>query len=127
MPRTMDRLTECISQFQRGQMSRRQLLERGAALGLSAAGLAALGAINPVAGQERFVRPSLRTAPARQGETFRVALATPQKTGDLGPTDAKRSIVARREWSPNPPRAPHKQRRVRTHSWMLRSSVPWRS
>jgi basic membrane protein A and related proteins len=89
MQRSMDRLTEYIIQFQRGQLTRRQLLERGAALGLSATGLAALGAINPAAGQERFLRPTIRAA-ARQGETetLRVALATAQKTGDLGPVDA---------------------------------------
>lgn len=88
MSRTMDQLTDAIRTFQGGQLSRRQLLERGAALGLSAAGLAALGAINPVAGQERFLRPSIRSAPARQGETLRAALATAQKTGDKGPTDS---------------------------------------
>jgi hypothetical protein len=53
----MDHLAEQINLYQRGRLSRRQLLERGAALGLSAAGLAALGAVSPVAGQERFVRP----------------------------------------------------------------------
>ena len=89
MSRSMDHLTDYIRQFQRGQLTRRQLLERGAALGLSAAGLAALGAINPVAGQEHFVRPALRAA-ARQEETetLQAALATAQRTGDLGPVDA---------------------------------------
>ena len=89
MSRPMDRLTDYIRQFQRGQLTRRQLLERGAALGLSAAGLAALGAINPVAGQEHFVRPALRAA-ARQEETetLQAALATAQRTGDKGPTDS---------------------------------------
>jgi basic membrane protein A len=83
----MDHLAEQINLYQRGRLSRRQLLERGAALGLSAAGLAALGAVSPVAGQERFVRPLIRAA-AQEGDTLRVALVTPQKTGDLGPTDA---------------------------------------
>src|SRR5215217_1145571 len=87
MSRPMDHLAEQIRLYQHGQLSRRQLLQRGAALGLSATGLAALGAINPVAGQERFVRPSIR-AVTQEGETLKVALATAQKTGDLGPVDA---------------------------------------
>ncbi|MCC6791218.1 MAG: BMP family ABC transporter substrate-binding protein [Thermomicrobiales bacterium] len=87
MTRPMDHLAEQINLYQRGRLNRRQLLERGAAIGLSAAGLAALGAINPVAGQERFARPSIRAA-AQEGAPLRVALATAQKTGDLGPVDA---------------------------------------
>jgi basic membrane protein A len=83
----MDHLAEQITRYQRGTLSRRQLLERGAALGLGAAALSALGAINPVAGQERFVRPSIR-AMAQEGEQLRAYLATAQKTGDLGPTDS---------------------------------------
>ena len=93
MTRPMDHLAEQISLYQHGRLSRRQLLERGAALGLSAAGLAALGSVNPVAGQERLVRPSIQ-AVAQEGATLRVALATAQKTGDHGPID---SIVARME------------------------------
>lgn len=87
MSRPMDHLAEQIRLYQHGRLSRRQLLQRGAALGLSAAGLAALGAINPVAGQERFVRPAIR-AVAQGGETLRATLATAQKTGDRGPTDS---------------------------------------
>jgi basic membrane protein A and related proteins len=87
MTRPMDYLAEQINLYQGGQLSRRQLLGRGAALGLSAAGLAALGATSPVAGQERLVRPSVKVL-AQEGETLRVALATAQKTGDLGPVDA---------------------------------------
>jgi basic membrane protein A and related proteins len=87
MSRTIDHLTESINQFQRGRLTRRHLLERGAALGLSATALAALGVINPVAGQELASRPAVRLA-VRQEETLRVALATAQKTGDLGPVDA---------------------------------------
>ena len=88
MRQKMGLLTTAISQFQSGQLSRRQLIERGTALGLSAAGLTALGRINPVAGQERYIRPSIRSVPARQGEPMRAALATAQKTGDMGPTDS---------------------------------------
>lgn len=88
MSRKADYLIENIAQFQRGQLSRRQLLERGAALGLSAAGVAALGAINPVAGQERFMRPAIRAAARQDDETLSVALVTAQRTGDLGPVDA---------------------------------------
>ena len=69
MTRPMDHLAEQINLYQRGRLSRRQLLERGAALGLSAAGLAALGAVSPVAGQERFVRaraPEQIRKPSRQ-------------------------------------------------------------
>ena len=87
MTRPMDHLAEQINRFQHGQVRRRQLLQRGAALGMSAAGLAALGAINPVAGQERFIRPAVRAA-VQEGETLRAVLATSQKTGDLGPTDS---------------------------------------
>lgn len=87
MSRPMDYLAEQIRLYQHGQLSRRQLLQRGAALGLSAAGLAALGNINPVAGQERFVRPSIRGL-AQNEPRLRATLATAQKTGDLGPTDS---------------------------------------
>jgi basic membrane protein A and related proteins len=87
MSRPMDHLAEQIRLYQHGQLSRRQLLQRGAALGLSATGLTALGAINPVAGQERFVHPAIR-AVAQGDETLRATLATAQKTGDLGPTDS---------------------------------------
>lgn len=88
MGRMADYLIETIAQFQRGHLTRRGLLERGAALGLAGAGLAALGAINPVAGQDRFMRPAIRAAAHQENETLKVALVTAQRTGDLGPVDA---------------------------------------
>jgi basic membrane protein A len=87
MKRPMDYLTAAINEFQRGHLSRRQLVQRGAALGLTASGLSALGAINAAAGQVRYSAQS-DSAPVPEGETLRVALVTPQRTGDLGPVDA---------------------------------------
>lgn len=95
MARPMTQLTEAIQEYRSGKSSRRQLLQRGAAIGLSATALSALATIGPVPGQQRLVR-SVGAAPARQeGETLRVALATAQKTGDLGPTDSIVSGIER--------------------------------